>query len=573
MSPVASAVDYVTSEMHRQIVITGGGLRYFASAWIAIGVLRALAPRIPVQLWMLSDEYDRRMVRWLSRMNVELHVVGLSAPRSNAALLPGTRSEWVLKPQAILSTNAREIIFLDADNCALVNPMFLLYTRPYLTTGAIFWPDYRRTGPERSIWKVMGIPYRDEPEFETGQMVINKERCGEALEFALWMNQRADFFYQHIWGDKDTFRFAWHKFGLPYAMIPHSIQPLTIPGAPPGHGVMCQHDFEGNRIFQHRNMAKWDLLGENPRIPGFLYEQECREYLAELRGLWNGRLNWEPPHKRDFPEGDWAARQRLVRDLTSGAWLLEDRRPKAAACCGPVEEWTEVRKGKPWITPAMEAEALKPGAVVKVEGKMKKDEPREDAAPVLARGLRCGEVTFLKDGVLGVGAGKGFYFWDVEKRRGRWRLRVSGETETTADFVQDQSGGWSGNWSKSFAKDLPAAAGKLRLRRVESEYLVLAARRNFAKSGAGPSVVVSRTAAPLHLANHAFGIGDAPEPATWAVFRHAASGESCFWYWRCGDGLLCRSAGGGSERTTSALPHADTTVAGTGAASAGDRHQ
>ncbi len=54
-------------------------------------------------------------------------------------------------------------------------------------------------------------------------------------------------------------------------------------------GVMCQHDFEGNRLFQHGNLAKWDLLGQNPRIPGYLYEEVSREYLAELRALWNGR--------------------------------------------------------------------------------------------------------------------------------------------------------------------------------------------------------------------------------------------------------------------------------------------
>ena len=70
-----------------------------------------------------------------------------------------------------------------------------------------------------------------------------------------------------IWGDKDTFRFAFHKYGRPFAMTPCPLQTLSLQGMP---GVMCQHDFEGNRIFQHRNMAEWDLLGENPKIPGYL---------------------------------------------------------------------------------------------------------------------------------------------------------------------------------------------------------------------------------------------------------------------------------------------------------------
>ena len=97
------------------------------------------------------------------------------------------------------------------------------------------------------------------------------------------MNQEAERYYHLIWGDKDSFRFAWHKYGRPFAMTPYSLQMLTFPGAEHRGGVMCQHDFEGNRIFQHRNLAKWDLLAENPRIPGYLYEEESRQFLAELR--------------------------------------------------------------------------------------------------------------------------------------------------------------------------------------------------------------------------------------------------------------------------------------------------
>ena len=46
--------------------------------------------------------------------------------------------------------------------------------------------------------------------------------------------------------------------------------------------VMCQHDFDDRRIFQHRNLAKWSL-GDNRRIPGFLREEECIRFIIELR--------------------------------------------------------------------------------------------------------------------------------------------------------------------------------------------------------------------------------------------------------------------------------------------------
>jgi hypothetical protein len=52
---------------------------------------------------------------------------------------------------------------------------------------------------------------------------------------------------------------------------------------------MCQHDFDGNRLFQHRNFGKWTLDRPYPRIAGFRFEGDCLGHLATLRSLWKGR--------------------------------------------------------------------------------------------------------------------------------------------------------------------------------------------------------------------------------------------------------------------------------------------
>ena len=58
-------------------------------------------------------------------------------------------------------------------------------------------------------------------------------------------------------------------------MIRHALDPLE--------GTMCQHDFQGRRVFQHRNMLKWRLpAGGNPRVAGFHFEQQCLAFLDEL---------------------------------------------------------------------------------------------------------------------------------------------------------------------------------------------------------------------------------------------------------------------------------------------------
>lgn len=79
---------------------------------------------------------------------------------------------------------------------------------------------------------------------------------------------------------------------------------------------MCQHDFEGRRIFQHRNMDKWELDGSNRRVPDFQLEAECRRFLLELASQWNG----EP-----FSISDPSPSARRLHQDVSGRWYSYHR--------------------------------------------------------------------------------------------------------------------------------------------------------------------------------------------------------------------------------------------------------
>jgi hypothetical protein len=128
------------------------------------------------------------------------------------------------------------------------------------------------------------MPYHNDRPFESGQIVLDKQRCWEPLRLCLWYNEQSDFFYRHIYGDKETFHLAFRKLRCSYAMPGRPIQTIT--------GTMCQHDFAGNRIFQHRNMDKWNLFLRNRVVKGFRYEVECRAYVEQLRRLWDGRIGF-----------------------------------------------------------------------------------------------------------------------------------------------------------------------------------------------------------------------------------------------------------------------------------------
>jgi hypothetical protein len=268
----------------RGIVICAGGERLFTCAWVAIGILRrALHCRLPIQLWHLGpEEIGPPMRALLEAQDVEI-IDALEQARRYPLRIAGG---WELKSYAIVHSRFREVFLLDADNVPLIDPAALFELPQYAATGAIFWPDAVRLRADNPIWQIAGVAYRSTPSVESGQLLVDKQRCWAALQLAQHMNQHSDFFYQHLYGDKDTFLIAWLRLGQDYAMPAHA--PLLR------HAVINQRDFDGRIIFQHRNSAKWSYGSANTRIAGFELHDECAALLAELQQVWSGRV-FTPP--------------------------------------------------------------------------------------------------------------------------------------------------------------------------------------------------------------------------------------------------------------------------------------
>jgi ADP-heptose:LPS heptosyltransferase len=258
----------------RGIIICAGGATFFACAWVCIRMLRRWGCSLPVQVWHLgARELNPRMAAILEPWNVQCIDAELVRVRHPARQLGG----WQLKPYALLHSSFQEVLLLDADNVPLVDPEFLFASAQFQETGAVLWPDFDQPDPPPAVWRFCGIPYRREPPVESGQVLVDKARCWRALALCSWFNDHSDFFYHHVHGDKETFHLAFRKLDQPYAMPATPMLKLE--------GAMCQHDFEGNRIFQHRFRDKWSLTHTNRSIPGFRHETTCRRYLRELRRL------------------------------------------------------------------------------------------------------------------------------------------------------------------------------------------------------------------------------------------------------------------------------------------------
>ena len=234
----------------RGIIVCSIGHKYFTSAWVCINMLRRLGCLLPIQLWHLGKmKFSWNMKRLASRLEVEC----IDASKLHKKFPVRTPYGRELKPYAILYSTFKELLYLDADNVPVVNPEFLFDLHEYRKKGALFWPDQNpaNTTPKACvIWRSCGMRPPSEQEFESGQILVDKGRCWRALRLALWFNENSDFYYQYFDSDKETFHLAFRKMKTPYCLVPKPMRKLDR--------TMCQHDFEGRRIFQHRNRAKWN---------------------------------------------------------------------------------------------------------------------------------------------------------------------------------------------------------------------------------------------------------------------------------------------------------------------------
>lgn len=253
----------------RGIVIPAGG-KYLVGAWVNTRMLRQLECELPIEVWHLENEAPDAAVK---RAFESLGAVFVDY--RDRALAQELRKihGWALKSVALMHCEFDEVILLDADNLPIENPERLFYAREYLENGAVFWPDRGYFDPRNAIWKLCNLSCLKEREFESGQILVDKNRCARALELTMWLNAHSDIVYKYIYGDKDTFHIAWRLLGMPYSQIPHEVVELPY--------TMCQHDFDGIRMFQHRGGDKWAVSG-NRKIEGFALEDDCIAYVQEF---------------------------------------------------------------------------------------------------------------------------------------------------------------------------------------------------------------------------------------------------------------------------------------------------
>ncbi|TPX60619.1 hypothetical protein CcCBS67573_g08986 [Chytriomyces confervae] len=177
----------------------------------------------------MGSEVSAAQIRDLHRNNISSRNF-LTPELSNLKWSSRSIRLGAAKVASILSSPFEKVLFLDPDVMPLQDPTFLFTTHTFNKTGALFWPDVRPTSSDQKIWEITQQPFEFEFEFESGQIVLDKGNVDVfmGLSVAHYMCAEAEFYFRHLWGDKDTFRWGFRVAGVPYFLNKEQVASVGV---------------------------------------------------------------------------------------------------------------------------------------------------------------------------------------------------------------------------------------------------------------------------------------------------------------------------------------------------------
>lgn len=248
-------------------IVTSAGPQLQECAYVLFRLLRHVGCTLPIECWYLRAERDLQFEKLCAPLHVtfrEAEAAGFelidSQPRFLAdasgipgIYLPSAVNGYGVKPFAVAHSAFQEVLWLDADNCPTADPAYLFDSPAYQRTGAIFWPDVatRRITPKACA--AFGVAYRDTPEIDSGQLLVDKGRSPREVSTAWFLAIHRAWSFQFGWGDKTLFQVAWWIAEREYALMPPLAWSDGMATSPSGaNGVFVQHDETGRPLFHHR---------------------------------------------------------------------------------------------------------------------------------------------------------------------------------------------------------------------------------------------------------------------------------------------------------------------------------
>ncbi|KAK3318091.1 mannosyltransferase putative-domain-containing protein [Apodospora peruviana] len=205
-------------------IVTTAGANNFGQVVTMMVMVRQSGSKLPVQIVLDStdpwiEELCANQLRRLGATCIRLDEIWSALRKSKS--VPATIERYQWKVMALLASTFQDVLFLDADCLAVVNPDPILRqgSEPFASTGLITWPDFWSSTSSARFYAIAGDvavpPLSARASSESGVMVLDKARHADTLLLAAYYNYYGPAYYYPLLtqhgpgeGDKETFLHA-----------------------------------------------------------------------------------------------------------------------------------------------------------------------------------------------------------------------------------------------------------------------------------------------------------------------------------------------------------------------------
>lgn len=101
---------------------------------------------------------------------------------------------WRFKAFVLWAAPYQEVLFLDSDATAAIDPVELFEDSSYRRRGSLFWPEL--WCGDSGLFQALEMPsIGEERQTESGMVLVDRRRHWAALEWALWLNMNDNITY------------------------------------------------------------------------------------------------------------------------------------------------------------------------------------------------------------------------------------------------------------------------------------------------------------------------------------------------------------------------------------------
>jgi len=266
------------------VVLFGGGGKYFINAYLNVKLLRFLGCKLPIEWFYIPGECDDRHERIVANLSdvTFREIKGLPNLTPN---LPRDGGGWQSKFFAILQSTFDNVIYLDSDCFCQTDPTFLLSCDEFKKYAAMMWYDgfswnlyqpWFNKNLEELRRQFPSVRFNTPMTFETGQLVISKNRLGDIIYYATELNRWWHRTFRLSLGDKEALYIACETYQRPFYAVPRF--PDVVDNAFVQYAPDCV-----THLFSHCFASKWDHTCHCYTTPKILpHYKEMQEWCREL---------------------------------------------------------------------------------------------------------------------------------------------------------------------------------------------------------------------------------------------------------------------------------------------------